>query len=1161
VVALMLEANPHLGYRDVQEILAYSAWHPDNQDWKTNGASNFNLGGLQFNDQTGFGVVDAYSAVRLAQSWTKQSTALNEVSASARKFGLTDAIPDGDGTSYSQTFAIDANMLVEHVELGVDLRHTRLGDLVIELVSPSGTVSTLMNRPTVNSEQPFGLSGMDSGVPTHLLWDFSSVQFWGEQASGDWTIRVKDVRAEEAGTLSSLSLRLYGERDTGNNVYVFNEEGFQSATHRVLNDEAGIDTLNAAPMQHDMYVDLPQGIIAAEGVTYTVSSWSVLENIVTGIGSDNVIANDANNLIRTFEGNDTLQGGKGDDTLDGGAGFDVATYSGNMEEFRVSWNPNLKTVTVVDGKSENGNEGADTLMGIERIVFRNGELNLAATVGNKAPTATQQLFDTPVFIGKGMGIDYAIPESAFTDPEQGNAADLQVTVTSASGGELPEWLAYDPATRSFSGVPPQDYQGQLKLLVTAVDDFNQSVSDILTLQFGSNQSPLLASPSELSLKEDAPPTSLALNVPTDPEGKTVRVKVLEIPAQGKLLDKQGNPLTVDAFLTADGLSEVHYQPAADINGDMGYFRYQAIDEDGVTAESAVHLFVDPVNDAPRFATSGSKLMVQYPLTQAVTLDIARPSDPESTLSQVTIVDLPVMGVVRLGTVAVSLNQVLSFDQLGRLSFTLAENVNGPIGGLTVRATDPQGLSTDWTLSLEVQGNNVNNTGTSGPDAMYGSNAADTLYGMGGDDLLVGNAGNDRLLGGLGNDTLLGGAGNDALDGSSGNDELDGGPGNDTMSGGPGNDTYTVDSASDVVLEVISGGAGGKDLVVTSVSLTAPANIESLQALPGQALNLTGNSLDNILSGNEMANSLAGGVGRDTLIGGAGNDTLDGGAGVDRLAGGLGDDTYYVDSRSDVIVELANEGTDTVYASASYTLPSQVEILILQEGGDYSAGGNSLNNRLEGNSGNNVLAGGLGKDTLVGGLGNDIYVLSDNLDTLVDAGGIDTIRSSLDIVLATDFENAELVGIADATATGNAADNLLQGNMGDNILEGKGGVDTLSGGAGSDQFVLGYNGLNTVADQITDFVSGQDLLVIDLASFGISSANLSLQSSGTLNAASFVKGPGVRALDTNDYFLLDTAQSLLKFDPDGSGPLAALDVVRFVGVVDAAFNGADLFIAV
>lgn len=1161
VVALMLEANPHLGYRDVQKILAYSAWHPDNQDWKTNAAANFNLGGLQFNDQTGFGVVDAYSAVRLAQSWTTQSTAINEVSASARKFGLMDAIPDGDGTSYTRTFSVDANMLVEHVELGVDLRHTRLGDLVIELVSPNGTVSTLMNRPTVNAEQPFGLSGTDSGVPTHLLWDFSSVQFWGEQASGDWTIRIQDLRAEETGTLSSLSLRVYGERDSGNDVYVFTEEGFQSATHRVLSDEAGTDTLNAAPMKHDMYVDLPKGIIAAEGVTYTISAWSVLENVVTGIGSDNVIGNDSANLISTFEGNDTLQGGKGDDTLDGGQGYDVVTYAGDMAEFRVSWNPNLKTVTVVDGKFENGNEGTDTLIGIERIVFHDGELNLATTVGNKAPSVTHKQFDTPVFVGKGMGIDYAIPESAFTDAEQGNATDLQVTVTSASGGELPEWLSYDPQTRSFSGVPPQDYQGQLKLLVTAIDDFNQSVSDILTLQFGDNQAPLLDNPSELTLREDAATTSLGLHAPTDPEGKTVKIKVLEIPTQGRLLDKQGNPLSVDAVLSADGLSEVHYQAAADVNGDMGYFRYQATDDDGVASESAVHVFIDPVNDAPRFATLSSKLMVQYPLAQAVALDVARPTDPESNLSQVTVVDLPAMGVVRLDSVALSLNQVLSFDQLNRLSFTLAENVNGPIGGFTVRATDPQGLSTDWTLSLEVQGNTVNNTGTAGADSMYGSIAADTLYGMGGDDLLVGNAGNDRLLGGLGNDTLLGGTGNDVLDGSSGNDELDGGPGNDTMSGGPGNDTYIVDSTSDVVLEVISGGAGGKDMVVTSVSLTAPANIESLQALSGQALNLTGNSLDNILSGNELANNLAGGAGRDTLIGGAGNDTLDGGAGVDRLAGGLGDDTYYVDSRSDAIVELANEGTDTVYASASYTLPSQVEILILQEGGDFSAGGNSLNNRLEGNSGNNVLAGGLGKDTLVGGLGNDIYVLSDNLDTLVDTGGIDSIRSSLDIVLGTGFENAELVGITDAAATGNAADNTLQGNMGDNILEGKGGVDTLSGGAGSDQFVLSYNGLNLVADQISDFASGQDLLVVDLASFGISSSNLKLQSSGTVNADSFIKGPGIRALDPNDYFLLDTAQSLLKFDPDGSGPLAAMDVVRFVGIVDPATNGADLFIAV
>ncbi len=52
VVALMLEANPGLGYRDVQEILAYSARQidPSNPSWDVNGATNWNGGGLHVSD-------------------------------------------------------------------------------------------------------------------------------------------------------------------------------------------------------------------------------------------------------------------------------------------------------------------------------------------------------------------------------------------------------------------------------------------------------------------------------------------------------------------------------------------------------------------------------------------------------------------------------------------------------------------------------------------------------------------------------------------------------------------------------------------------------------------------------------------------------------------------------------------------------------------------------------------------------------------------------------------------------------------------------------------------------------------------------------------------------------------------------------------------------
>ncbi|MBV5276894.1 S8 family serine peptidase, partial [bacterium] len=109
VAALMLEANPLLGYRDVQEILALSATHPDSLTWKTNAANNWNLGGMLFNDQLGFGLVDAYAAVQLADTWTQHDSAINEVVSSARAYNLQAAIPDGTG-AYTRTFRIDSTL-------------------------------------------------------------------------------------------------------------------------------------------------------------------------------------------------------------------------------------------------------------------------------------------------------------------------------------------------------------------------------------------------------------------------------------------------------------------------------------------------------------------------------------------------------------------------------------------------------------------------------------------------------------------------------------------------------------------------------------------------------------------------------------------------------------------------------------------------------------------------------------------------------------------------------------------------------------------------------------------------------------------------------------------------------------------------------------------
>ena len=79
VVALMLDANPYLGYRDVQEILAYSARQTSvTSGYQYNGATNWNGAGLHFSNDFGAGLVDAHAAVRLAETWGPQHTPANE---------------------------------------------------------------------------------------------------------------------------------------------------------------------------------------------------------------------------------------------------------------------------------------------------------------------------------------------------------------------------------------------------------------------------------------------------------------------------------------------------------------------------------------------------------------------------------------------------------------------------------------------------------------------------------------------------------------------------------------------------------------------------------------------------------------------------------------------------------------------------------------------------------------------------------------------------------------------------------------------------------------------------------------------------------------------------------------------------------------------------
>ncbi len=201
VIALMLQANPALGWRDVQEILIRSArrdgvgW--DSPDWQTNSA------GLSFNHALGAGLVDAGNAVRMAVGWTNLAVA----SVRHQMFpALIKDIPDDtfDGITNSATF-LGEPLRVEHVRIRMDVTHPRRGDLQIVLVSPSGMKSILANRhndPHANWPD----------------WYFLSRRHWGELSTGTWRVEVRDLQSGNLGTINWLEIYLHGVSATGSQI-------------------------------------------------------------------------------------------------------------------------------------------------------------------------------------------------------------------------------------------------------------------------------------------------------------------------------------------------------------------------------------------------------------------------------------------------------------------------------------------------------------------------------------------------------------------------------------------------------------------------------------------------------------------------------------------------------------------------------------------------------------------------------------------------------------------------------------------------------------------------------------------------------------------------------------------------------------------------------
>lgn len=274
-----------------------------------------------------------------------------------------------------------------------------------------------------------------------------------------------------------------------------------------------------------------------------------------------------------------------------------------------------------------------------------------------------------------------------------------------------------------------------------------------------------------------------------------------------------------------------------------------------------------------------------------------------------------------------------------------------------------------------------------------------------------------------------------------------------------------------------------------------------------------------------------------------------------MSGGTGKDVYFVDHKSDKVIETSTLATeiDTVKSSIGYTLTANVENLTLTGAAAINGTGNTLHNILTGNTaanklnglagddtlnggtGNDILNGGGGADSLNGDTGNDIYIVDNAGDKVIEtstlANEIDTVKSSITYTLGANLENLTLTGKAAINGSGNALNNVLIGNSSANILNGdagndklKGGLgeDTLTGGSGKDIFQLS----NLSKDTITDFSVVDDTIQLENSVFTKLTVN------GDLKAANF--RIGTAAIDANDYVIYNSTTGALFYDADGNG---------------------------
>lgn len=909
-----------------------------------------------------------------------------------------------------------------------------------------------------------------------------------------------------------------------------------------LDGGAGGDTLIGEGGNDSYFIDSAVDIIteAADGGSDTVFaaiSYILDANVetlvltelltatrATGNSSANALrGNSFSNLISGEAGDDTLWGGLGNDTLMGGDGDDVANYA----DATLGLTLRLDTTAV----QSLGLFGDDVLISIEGLVGGSGNDRLTGDENNnrlygELGRDTLAGGDGADILDGGAGEDSLaggrdndlLSGGTGNDTLSGGAGDN--TLMGGSGDDIVVydqslddvsviwladeaefWIVTENSTDTVTGVEKFTFgdgvfdASYLQAVRLTLDDDTNTATELGGQIYGLDGNDTI----DGAAANDSIDGGAGNDVISGAEGADLLVGGA---GNDRIYAGDGND-TVDGGSGNDSLFLEASFDAWNISLVSGGFKIAGTA--GVIMASgieAIYCGTDlTTNRLPLLASLSSTVsQVQEgnsgTATVSFTVTLDRPAVTDLTMeyavnavtASINGADFGTLGLLPAGTISVLAGQktatftvLISGDTVYEMAETFSVTLKNASSGLII--VQP-------TVAVAIKNDDVHYL-TAADDDFTGTSDADLVEGLFGDDKLSGLAGSDWLAGGAGRDTLYGGADDDTVLG---------GAGSDILSGDAGIDTVSFEATT----------TGVDASLAKSLARSAQEGSDRLSGFE----NLIGGSGNDTLTGDAAANQLSG------L---AGNDVLDGGDGIDLMQGGAGGDTYYINVAGDSVVEGANQGTDRIISTATYTLSANVEELQLAGVAVINGTGNELDNLMIGNRRNNQLSGAAGSDTLAGdagndslsgdggadnltggsggdslfgGLGNDT-LNGDQIDGILDGGAdkdtlelagrftsaSDTQLANIEVVtltktglllsLARQSEGFTVNGFATGASTiiGGAGVDSITGGSGADSLAGGGGADSLIGGLGHDTLI------GDQADALFDGGAGNDVLQV------------------------------------------------------------------------------------